>query len=230
MNRIKLKEYIEVLSNIPALVSANHKYTTDDLIFLNTLIKENSFSKVKPFIQFGNTNFSNYKILLNCRHCNTPVESSLSKTAFINVIRTCTAPSAIITCFSCLNKPQENKTLTKEHKTIKFIDDYVYNKGIITTPFINMLNQYRECNFMPIKQTICKMKYSDFLNTFYWKIIANEKRIQANNKCQLCSEKGVLHTHHNTYANHGLEIDNLSDLIILCETCHEKFHDLYEYI
>jgi HNH endonuclease len=42
--------------------------------------------------------------------------------------------------------------------------------------------------------------------------------------CQLCDSKDKLQVHHRRYDNIGHE--SLSDLIVLCDRCHSRFHDV----
>lgn len=76
-----------------------------------------------------------------------------------------------------------------------------------------------------ITKYISLMDYKEFLQTPYWKIISEYKKVQAKNKCQLCNKEGLLHTHHRTYEIRGNEINNLDDLIVLCDKCHAKHHN-----
>lgn len=81
-----------------------------------------------------------------------------------------------------------------------------------------------------IKYTIkefSSMPYKDYLNTDEWK----NKRLcalkAAGFSCQLCNDSDkTLHVHHRTYERRGNE--KLGDLIVLCEDCHKKFHDIIE--
>lgn len=70
-----------------------------------------------------------------------------------------------------------------------------------------------------------KMKYKDYLQTDYWKMVSEQARIKAHNKCQLCgcSDK-KLNVHHNTYEHIGEEFKHMEDLVCLCEDCHNYFH------
>lgn len=67
-----------------------------------------------------------------------------------------------------------------------------------------------------------KEAYPFYLRTNHWK----EKRKTALNhadwKCQLCKSEKDLQVHHNTYDR--LYEEKLSDLVVLCKQCHEKFH------
>ncbi len=70
-----------------------------------------------------------------------------------------------------------------------------------------------------------KMKYEEFLQTDYWKLVSEQARINAHNKCQLCGCKDKkLNVHHNTYEHRGEEFKHMEDLVCLCEDCHNYFH------
>lgn len=67
------------------------------------------------------------------------------------------------------------------------------------------------------------MHYSLFLQTEYWKKFAAYARKKAEYICQDCGAMGVsLHVHHLTYERRGKE--RLSDVKVLCKSCHEKVH------
>jgi hypothetical protein len=68
-----------------------------------------------------------------------------------------------------------------------------------------------------------KRNYDKYMGSNPWKIKSSLAKTRADNKCQLCNSGGELHTHHRTYENLGDEKDG--DLIVLCSTCHAKFHD-----
>lgn len=65
-------------------------------------------------------------------------------------------------------------------------------------------------------------RYKAYLKSPEWK----EKRERVlefwDYGCATCSSKVDLHVHHRTYIRVGEE--RLTDLIVLCEICHEKFH------
>jgi hypothetical protein len=113
---------------------------------------------------------------------------------------------------------------------IFYIENYLSPKYADREPFINN-DLYERISHMElwhsdnIAEYIKAMEYKEFLQTPYWKDISDYKKKMANNRCQLCNKKGVLHTHHRTYSIHGYEINNLDDLIVLCEDCHKKFHN-----
>ena len=68
-------------------------------------------------------------------------------------------------------------------------------------------------------------EYKKYLLTQSWKNKREEKLKEAKYKCQLCGKSNTeLHVHHNNYDN--LCFEEMSDLIVLCKKCHEKFHDI----
>jgi hypothetical protein len=75
---------------------------------------------------------------------------------------------------------------------------------------------------------IQEMKYKDFLKTPYWRAISEKKRHEAKYRCQMCNSEGILNVHHRTYDIHGYEMENMKDLIVLCDDCHKKHHDIDE--
>lgn len=75
---------------------------------------------------------------------------------------------------------------------------------------------------------LATMPYREYLQTPEW----NEKRQAALKRakfaCQLCHGGGQLHVHHRTYERRGHELN--SDIIVLCSSCHAKFHDKLEAV
>lgn len=67
------------------------------------------------------------------------------------------------------------------------------------------------------------MPYNEYLKTEHWKKIRKRALKKAKYACRLCNSKENLNVHHRTYKRKGAEIP--SDIIVLCESCHGKFHD-----
>ena len=68
------------------------------------------------------------------------------------------------------------------------------------------------------------MPYADFLTSGYWRYRRQSALDAADRACQLCNSRNkTLHVHHRTYERRGFELP--SDLIVLCEDCHGRFHD-----
>lgn len=65
--------------------------------------------------------------------------------------------------------------------------------------------------------------YKQYIQSEEWQ----EKRAQrlefANHRCELCNCPDNLHVHHRSYDNLGDE--PIGDLVVLCEECHDVFHD-----
>ena len=79
-------------------------------------------------------------------------------------------------------------------------------------------------NGRTVEAFIKSMKYRDFLNTPYWKIVAAYVKYKAKFKCQICGKSGVLNVHHRNYEHHGTEVYHTEDLICLCDECHNLYH------
>lgn len=68
-----------------------------------------------------------------------------------------------------------------------------------------------------------KSDYDLYLHTDGWKGKATRCRRRFNYQCCLCGDsESTIHAHHRTYKRLGFETDN--DLIALCESCHNQFH------
>lgn len=68
------------------------------------------------------------------------------------------------------------------------------------------------------------MPYQEYLQSGHWLNIREKARKKAKHRCELCFSKGLIHVHHKTYKRRGCE--NLSDLIVLCESCHSRHHGI----
>lgn len=82
-----------------------------------------------------------------------------------------------------------------------------------------------------IKNRYGKGHYKEFLESFYWQIIAKYKKMQCDYKCQHCGMKKQLNTHHNNYEIHGQEHlkENIDNIIkCLCQECHKSLHESKE--
>jgi 5-methylcytosine-specific restriction endonuclease McrA len=66
-------------------------------------------------------------------------------------------------------------------------------------------------------------EYRIYLQSPEWRTLAREARRCADHRCQLCNSAFALNVHHRTYAR--LFCERLSDLVVLCATCHTRFHD-----
>lgn len=68
------------------------------------------------------------------------------------------------------------------------------------------------------------MPYYEYLQTDHWKETRKSALKRAAFRCQVCNtNERTLHVHHRTYERRGQE--NPKDLIVLCESCHQTFHE-----
>ena len=104
----------------------------------------------------------------------------------------------------CCNLPQEP---IRKKATVWYADDLLDKRDELDEE---------------IKRALNELSYNDYLRTKHWKKTRQDAIIRAMNRCQLCSSRGKLHVHHNTYKRRGFE--EPFDLIVLCEVCHAKHH------
>ncbi len=89
---------------------------------------------------------------------------------------------------------------------------------------------WHEYTLVDKAQVVCaakKLEYSEFLQTIYWKVIADHVRREHGYLCAVCPSEDRLEVHHRRgYHNHGREIEVWKDeLIPLCKSCHAKYHN-----
>lgn len=116
----------------------------------------------------------------------------------------------------------------KSQATDDFIESYLganksWKKGISSW---NKIEEMRRMpvNISVISEYIKNMDYNDFLNTPYWKAVAERVKNKAKNRCQMCNSSENLNVHHRTYNNHGDELHHMEDLVCICKSCHQKYH------
>jgi 5-methylcytosine-specific restriction endonuclease McrA len=69
-----------------------------------------------------------------------------------------------------------------------------------------------------------RKEYSDYLRSEKWKTLRKSALIQSGNKCQVCNDVKSLHVHHRKYPE-VFGDEPLSDLTVLCQKCHNLFHE-----
>src|SRR4030095_3538534 len=67
------------------------------------------------------------------------------------------------------------------------------------------------------------MNYDSYLTSDAWYRLVAEVLRLPQYECYICLRTRPLRAHHKTYARLGRE--RLSDLVVLCDTCHRKFHE-----
>ena len=102
-----------------------------------------------------------------------------------------------------------------------------------TKPQFTKSKPFRRASFFsssPQYMFISAEAKAEYLQTTTWTNLRNQALIIANHKCQACGSTHSLHCHHTSYEwlSEGGEKE-LSTLVILCATCHQKVHDLAGY-
>jgi ribosomal protein S25 len=70
---------------------------------------------------------------------------------------------------------------------------------------------------------LTKAEYAKYLRSGTWKAKRAEALLAAGHHCQICNRDKRLHVHHRTYDRVGGQ-ELLADLTVLCEACHNLFH------
>lgn len=125
-------------------------------------------------------------------------------------------------------KQKINDINRKKEELFNYLNpNFKWDKNIKLTEKIKILRTF---NFTEdIIQYIKKIPYKDFLQTPYWKTISDYKKYKQDYTCELCGTKkfkNKLNTHHPTYDIRGEELFYLDKLKVLCNICHEKFHNI----
>lgn len=68
-----------------------------------------------------------------------------------------------------------------------------------------------------------KKNYRSFMSTELWRKTRNKKLSECN-YCQKCGDKNHLNIHHKSYKGKLKYFPPMSNLTVLCKTCHELFH------
>jgi len=214
-----------------------------------SLLKEKFGSFFSKVVENPKNKSSFFLLEVKCPACGHIRKESVSRHRFMTLLNNLYR-SSISGCHSCRKKGWEkihgNKEQRKEkdhqsrllqqeekEKLIqKYIDDYLnpnasWASEISSRSKISYLENAYIAYDEKIINHIKNMPYNLFLQTPYWKAISEYKRGKAGFKCELCnSNKSSLNVHHRTYEIRGKEIFNLPKLIVLCEKCHLKFHDI----
>jgi len=72
------------------------------------------------------------------------------------------------------------------------------------------------------RQELQEMPYREYLQTPEWRETRRQAIERAKGRCELCNSTVLLRVHHKSYERRGEE--QKEDLIVLCESCHAKFH------
>ena len=67
------------------------------------------------------------------------------------------------------------------------------------------------------------MKYSDYLKSPTWYNLRKQALKKADYRCQTCNDTENINVHHRVYPK-VLGTEPVSDLVVLCRSCHKIFH------
>lgn len=215
-----------------------------DLIDNKTLIllSNGNQTKVKRLFQKGGCikDGCSFNCELKCEECeNLFIEENCSRTRVDEIFKIISKRKrGRILCPSCSEKwkrkQEEEQRLASENykkglleRTNSYIEKYVnpnnsWNTGVKN--YVKIQSLHKDVDWDYIKNYICDMDYHDFLETPYWKAIAEKVKYKANFRCQICNSNERLNVHHRSYKNHGDELHHMGDLICICKDCHEKHH------
>lgn len=199
---------------------------------------EKLFKRMKP----TSTMFA-LKLIRSCEKCGKEVEKITSKTEVIKMLR----KEIKFECCVCIAEEKERKKIEEYERKLKKEEEYEANlventckyiekfltpestwvKGIKNYDKLLSLRSISSCDKKYIEDYIKQMEYKEFLKTPYWKAISEKVKIKSDFRCSLCNADKNLSVHHRTYSIHGNELDNMQELICICQNCHEKHHDIY---
>jgi 5-methylcytosine-specific restriction endonuclease McrA len=73
-----------------------------------------------------------------------------------------------------------------------------------------------------------RMPFAEYRTQPEWQVRRGQALTRARYRCQMCSSHdATLDVHHNCYHNYGDE--RPEDLVVLCRSCHQKFHGVEEH-
>lgn len=73
-----------------------------------------------------------------------------------------------------------------------------------------------------------KADYQKYLRSPQWKALRAKARERAGNKCEMCGGSPD-HVHHVKYPKRHKD-DHLDNLVVVCESCHQKLHGIRDEI
>lgn len=190
-----------------------------------------------------------YHIDIKCPRCEKIYRKTSGKIKIIEMIECMKNGSYnsdffCIQCESEIKNEQESKRKIRDREAYEreqeecdfYIANYLnpnkkFNSNVSKSEKINIIMNITLWHYElyeKIEKAVQSLEYRDFLDTPYWDGVRNYKLIKAKYRCELCGGRGKLNVHHKTYQNHGREHTKSvadKDLIVLCQECHEKFHD-----
>lgn len=206
------------------------------------------YSKVKFKECFERCDISGitFNVECKCFNCGNIEKQQLTKTRLFDLLNNNNRYYKGFECNKCQDKrikgfrerEQKRKLEEKQYREeIKedyfnawLNSDYSLTKSALSNVYQvrdNVVSMLRTLNEWEVKDYVNnQIPYKMYLSTPYWQLVSNLARRKAKYKCQLCGGNNHLNVHHKTYKNKGFEIINMDDLIVLCQDCHQKIHEV----
>ena len=233
----------ELKSKIVAILkpeTPSFVFTEDDIITLEIqrfIREQHSSARIRQLFDNVNKNEKRQQPMERiCCCCNNIFVKTYSFSQINTIIRDSPKNNNKFVCPNCQNVEKEKKiSLLKEkenmikERTEEYIKYYLdsdraWNVRTKTWQKIQSLQDFY-VDYNEIENYIKNMDYNDFLQTPYWKAIAEKVKSRAKWTCEMCGKSAeCLNVHHPDYSFHGRELQNINRLKCLCPDCHEKFH------
>lgn len=140
-----------------------------------------------------------------------------------NVLRQPTIEEVCKTCNQTFLAKITSRSAFKERRWSKECEECEEKRHLTNRQYFERQRQ-REAALQQRQYELRTMPYYKYLQTPEWQERRKRAMKKAGFRCQVCNAYGVrLNTHHRTYERRGNERD--TDLITLCEACHQIFHD-----
>lgn len=207
------------------------------------LLATSPINKMKALFKKGSnsTDPNKYHVQFQCPECNKYYMRTLSFSKMYNYMRAFAGSDKYRESFYCeecqaiieqrkresLKEADKKERERLEKATQVYIENYLnpdkqWKRGTRWAQKWEEITQ--RVNRSKVAEYIKGMNYQDFLNTLYWKTIAEKVKYRSK-KCAVCNSEENLNVHHRTYEHHGEELYYMwKDLVCLCHECHEKYH------
>lgn len=235
-----MEEYLKNEKQI--FIKYEDKIDSTSFCKLQEMMNTYQKTKVKECFERSDIHGITFLVEYPCVICKNTKTERVSKTQLFELLE----HKHVQLCDECLDKQREeykektkkieeiNRELAKENEDEFFNEwlnpDYSLTKEAIKNPYNARNDIYNSLWF--IDQTKIKdyvnnqMTYKQYLSTPYWQLVSMLAKRKAKYKCQLCGSDENLNTHHRSYKHKGFEIRHMEDLIVLCQDCHSKFHEV----
>jgi 5-methylcytosine-specific restriction endonuclease McrA len=244
----KLKQMEQYLNN-ERQTFIEYKDFIDVSTFQRLKDMMNSYSKNKVKECFERTDIAGkqFDIEYPCVHCLKPVREQVSKSKLFSYLEC----KEVQLCYDCKEEDRKkererlNAFLEKQREENIKLNNQLYDfwlspdaleekqdiKNLIYSRTYDIKGYLQliigNANKWELRDYVNnQLSYKMFLTTPYWKEVSQLAKRKAKFSCQLCGSKENLNVHHKTYEHKGTEINHLEDLIVLCQNCHSKFHEV----